>query len=76
MEAALETIRQKTLAGNRLAAYFSLAAGFVFACLGIYEVTKAVSTGRWWAMTFVIPGLAVVFIVAGIAMLRILKSKT
>jgi hypothetical protein len=75
IEAALETIRQKTVTGNRLAAHFLLAAGFVFAGLGIYEMTKAVSTGRVWAMTFAMPGLAVIFIVAGIALLRMLKSK-
>jgi hypothetical protein len=76
MEAALETIRQKTVVGYRLTAYFLLAAGFVFAGLGLYEVMKAVSTGRVWTMTFLIPGIAVIFIVSGIALLRMLKSKT
>jgi hypothetical protein len=72
----LEHIRQKTVAGNRLAAYFLLAGGFVLGGLGIYEVMKAVSTGRVWPMTFFIPGFAVVFIVAAMAFLRMVKSKT
>jgi inner membrane protein involved in colicin E2 resistance len=76
MEAALETIRQKTVVGYRLTAYFLLAAGLVFGCLALFEVVKAISTGRVWAMTFAIPGLALVFIVAGIALLRMIKSKT
>lgn len=75
MEAALETVRQKTLNSSRLAAYFLLAAGFIFGCFGIYEITLALSTGRW-AMAVFLPGLAFVFFVAGAAMLRMLKSKT
>jgi hypothetical protein len=74
MEAALETIRLKTLNSNRLAAYFILAGGFIFGCFGIYEITRAPSTGDWVMAAF-ISGLAVVFFIAGTAVLRMLKSK-
>jgi hypothetical protein len=74
MEATLETIRQKTVASNRLAAYFVLVLGCVFACFGIYETVEAFSTGGW-AMALFLPGLAVVFIVSGTTMLRMLKRK-
>jgi hypothetical protein len=75
MEAALENIRQKTINSNRLAAYFCLAAAFVLAGVGIYEITRAVSTGRW-VLAVYIPAFAVVFFVCGAAMLRMLKGKT
>jgi uncharacterized membrane protein (DUF2068 family) len=74
MESTLETIRQKTIAGTKLAAYLLLAAGCVFGCFGIYEIFSAFSTGRW-AMGIFLPCLAVVFIVSGITMLRMLKKK-
>ncbi len=75
MEAALESIRQKSLASTRGAAYFLIAAGLFFACFGAFEVIKALSTGRYWAMTFFMPGIAVVFIVTGFMILRIVKRK-
>ena len=76
MEAALETIRQKTLVGNRLAAYFLITVGFVFGGLGIYEIIKAISTGHWWQMTFFSPAIAIISFVLGILYLRMLKKKT
>lgn len=74
MEATLETIRQKTIASSRLAAYMILAAGFVFGGFGIYEISRALSTGRW-TMALFLPGLAAVFIISGVMILRMLKRK-
>jgi hypothetical protein len=73
-EATLETIRQKTIASSRLAAYLIIAAGFVFGGFGVYEISSAFSTGRW-TMALFLPSVAVVFIVSGITMLRMLKRK-
>ena len=73
MEAAFEIIRQKSVKSGRISAYFLLAAGFLFGCFGIYEITEALSTGRW-VMALFLPGISVVFIAIGIAMLRLLVN--
>jgi hypothetical protein len=75
MEDALQTIRQKSVAATRTAAYFMIASGLVFACLGGFEIIKTILTGRYWIMTFITPALAAVFIVAGQIILRTMKKK-
>jgi hypothetical protein len=69
MESALEMLRQKTVTGYKLMAYFLFAAGFVFVCLGAYEFIMALSSGRWVMALFLL-GISFVFIVVGIGALR------
>ena len=75
MESALEMVRQKTITGYKLMAYFMFAAGFVFLCFGVYECIRALSTGTW-VMALFLPGISFVFIVVGIGALRIVRGKS
>ena len=69
MQAVLETLGQKASNTNRVVAYFCFASGFAFGCYGIYEITLALSTGKW-ALAVLVPTLAVVFCACGVGMLR------
>lgn len=76
MEASLETIRQKTISSNRLAGYFCLVAGITFGGFGVYEISRSISSGSWSVVTLLPCCFAVVLTAVGIAMLRMLKSKS
>ena len=73
-EAALESVRQKTTTSNRYGGYFLLAAGVIFAVMVLFEIRRAVTTGRWLMVGFLAP-MAVVFVVGGIAMLKMAAKK-
>jgi hypothetical protein len=60
--------------GYKLVGIFILAAGLVFAVLGINDVVHAFSTGRW-NIAFMSSSFSIVFIICGIAMLRLAKKK-
>jgi len=73
-EAALESVRRKTVGSNRLTVYFCFGSGLIFGIFAGYEAVGAVSSGRW-DMAIFLGGLAAVFIGMGIAWSRMMAKK-
>lgn len=73
-EAALESIRQKTIGANKLAVYFLLGAGILFVGFAIYEAIRAMSSGRWILSLF-LGSTGVAFIVIGAAWSQMVRQK-
>ena len=66
----MNAVRAKTVSSARLSGYFLLAAGFVFGGFAVVPLRD----GLWQLGVFLLP-LALVFLVAGWAFLRIAKRR-
>ena len=73
-EAALDSIRQKLVGGNRLLVYFLFGVGFLFGAFALFETARALSSGMWHLALF-LGGSAVVFIGIGTAFSRMGSRK-
>jgi hypothetical protein len=70
-EDAIKSIRGKTTASARSCGYFLLAAGIAFAGFAFVFLRDS----RFWQLATLLFTFAVVFVVSGIALLRIAKRK-
>jgi hypothetical protein len=73
MEAAFESVRNKTAKSNRYAGYFLMAAGLAMALFDIMAVNLGRTSGHWLLAAFVTP-MAIIFIICGVALLRLTKK--
>jgi hypothetical protein len=70
----LESVRQKTITSNRYAGYFLLGTGTLLAAFAVFEIRRASQTGRWLLVAF-LAAMALAFVVAGIALSKMAKTK-
>ena len=70
-EQAINSIRSKTISGARSSGYFMLSAALVFAGFAFVPLYGHIV----WFLTFFLLFFALVFIISGVAFLRIAKKK-